>query len=118
MLILALVLVGSYLLGSIPFGYLAGLIRGIDIRKAGSGNNCSRAAARDCNYDLAKSNLWESAVLLVALYRGGCHLAAPFKSFPSHTWYGTALYPQVKIKTTAILGAGAWGTALAWLWGN
>jgi glycerol-3-phosphate acyltransferase PlsY len=32
------VLVGSYLLGSIPFGYLAGRIRGIDIRKVGSGN--------------------------------------------------------------------------------
>src|SRR5438874_8878196 len=38
MLTLALVLVGSYLLGSIPFGYLAGRIRGIDIRKVGSGN--------------------------------------------------------------------------------
>jgi acyl phosphate:glycerol-3-phosphate acyltransferase len=38
MLTLALVLVGSYLLGSIPFGYLAGRTRGIDIRKAGSGN--------------------------------------------------------------------------------
>ena len=38
MLILILVLVGSYLLGSIPFGYLAGRIGGIDIRKAGSGN--------------------------------------------------------------------------------
>src|SRR2546430_10467636 len=38
MLTLALALVGSYLLGSIPFGYLAGRIRGIDIRKAGSGN--------------------------------------------------------------------------------
>lgn len=28
----------SYLVGSIPFGYLAGCIRGIDIRKTGSGN--------------------------------------------------------------------------------
>lgn len=35
---LAAVLIGSYLLGSIPFGYLAGRIAGIDIRKAGSGN--------------------------------------------------------------------------------
>ena len=34
----AFVLVGSYLLGSIPFGCLAGRIRGIDIRKVGSGN--------------------------------------------------------------------------------
>ncbi len=38
MLTLALVLVVSFLLGSIPFGYLAGRIAGIDIRKAGSGN--------------------------------------------------------------------------------
>jgi glycerol-3-phosphate acyltransferase PlsY len=33
-----LVLIGSYLLGSIPFGYLAGRIAGVDIRKTGSGN--------------------------------------------------------------------------------
>jgi acyl phosphate:glycerol-3-phosphate acyltransferase len=31
-------LIGSYLLGSIPFGYLAGRLAGIDIRQAGSGN--------------------------------------------------------------------------------
>jgi len=38
MLALAAVVIGSYLLGSIPFGYLAGRIAGIDIRKRGSGN--------------------------------------------------------------------------------
>jgi glycerol-3-phosphate acyltransferase PlsY len=38
MLASAVVVLGSYLLGSIPFGYLAGRIRGIDIRKVGSGN--------------------------------------------------------------------------------
>ena len=38
MVTLAVLLVGSYLLGSIPFGYLAGRIVGIDIRQAGSGN--------------------------------------------------------------------------------
>ena len=38
MLTLAGVLLGSYLLGSIPFGYVAGKIRGVDIRKIGSGN--------------------------------------------------------------------------------
>lgn len=38
MITLAVVLAGSYLLGSIPFGYLAGQIAGIDIRQAGSGN--------------------------------------------------------------------------------
>ena len=38
MVTLAGLLVGSYLLGSIPFGYLAGRLVGIDIREAGSGN--------------------------------------------------------------------------------
>lgn len=38
MVTLALLLLGSYLLGSIPFGYLAGRFKGIDIRQAGSGN--------------------------------------------------------------------------------
>jgi acyl phosphate:glycerol-3-phosphate acyltransferase len=38
MLIFVVVAVASYLMGSIPFGYLAGRIAGIDIRKCGSGN--------------------------------------------------------------------------------
>jgi acyl phosphate:glycerol-3-phosphate acyltransferase len=38
MLTFAVVVIGSYLLGSIPAGYLAGRIAGIDIRKCGSGN--------------------------------------------------------------------------------
>src|SRR5437016_13551045 len=38
MFTLVLVLVASYLLGSIPFGYLAGRSAGIDIRAVGSGN--------------------------------------------------------------------------------
>jgi len=38
MLLLAGVLVGSYLLGSVPFGYLAGRMAGVDIRTLGSGN--------------------------------------------------------------------------------
>src|SRR5262245_14212331 len=38
MLAFAVAVIGSYLLGSIPFGYLAGRIAGIDIRMAGSGN--------------------------------------------------------------------------------
>jgi acyl phosphate:glycerol-3-phosphate acyltransferase len=38
MITFAVLLIGSYLLGSIPFGYLAGRLVGIDIRQAGSGN--------------------------------------------------------------------------------
>jgi glycerol-3-phosphate acyltransferase PlsY len=38
MVTLVAVAIGSYLLGSIPFGYLAGRLVGVDIRQAGSGN--------------------------------------------------------------------------------
>jgi acyl phosphate:glycerol-3-phosphate acyltransferase len=38
MLLFGTLLLGSYLLGSIPFGYLAGRLAGIDIRDVGSGN--------------------------------------------------------------------------------
>jgi glycerol-3-phosphate acyltransferase PlsY len=38
MLTFSVVVIGSYLLGSIPFGYLAGRMAGIDIRRCGSGN--------------------------------------------------------------------------------
>ena len=38
MVTLVAVLLGSYLLGSIPFGYLAGRLVGVDIRQTGSGN--------------------------------------------------------------------------------
>src|SRR4249919_3078335 len=38
MVTLTMIAIGSYFLGSIPFGYLAGRLAGIDIRKAGSGN--------------------------------------------------------------------------------
>jgi len=38
MVAVAVALIGSYLLGSIPAGYLAGRLAGVDIRKVGSGN--------------------------------------------------------------------------------
>ncbi len=38
MLTFAAAVIASYLVGSIPFGYLAARIKGIDIRKRGSGN--------------------------------------------------------------------------------
>lgn len=37
-LVIPLVCVGSYLIGSIPAGYFAGLVAGVDIRQQGSGN--------------------------------------------------------------------------------
>src|SRR5215510_2681621 len=49
-LALAALLLGSYLLGAVPFALLIGLAKGVDIRKSGSGNvgatNLSRALGR------------------------------------------------------------------------
>jgi acyl phosphate:glycerol-3-phosphate acyltransferase len=54
MLTFVIVVIGSYLLGSIPFGYLAGRIAGIDIRKCGSGNigatNVTRTLGKGYGY--------------------------------------------------------------------
>ena len=57
-------------------------------------------------------------ILFVGLSRSSCDLAPSFKSFAAHPWNGAAFYSKVKIRETAILGAGSWGTALAWLWGK
>lgn len=43
---LALLVLGAYLVGAIPFGLLLGLARGVDIRKQGSGNIGATNAGR------------------------------------------------------------------------
>jgi len=54
MIMFIVVLSGSYLLGSIPFGYLIGRIAGIDIRRVGSCNigatNVVRVLGKRCGY--------------------------------------------------------------------
>lgn len=37
-MLLALVIVGAYLLGAVPFGWVVGRLKGVDVRSAGSGN--------------------------------------------------------------------------------
>lgn len=52
-LIYALAVIGGYLLGSIPFGYLAARSAGIDIRSVGSGNIGATNVLRTGRKDLA-----------------------------------------------------------------
>jgi glycerol-3-phosphate acyltransferase PlsY len=80
MLKLATVALLSYLLGSIPAGYLAGRAAGIDIRKTGSGNvgatNVTRTLGRRYGYsvfvvDFAKGALAVYLSILLGRYIEG-----------------------------------------------
>jgi glycerol-3-phosphate dehydrogenase (NAD(P)+) len=88
------------------------------VRVGGFDCSCRGVACHHSDYNLAKSDSRQIVVLLVGLSRGSCDLAPSFKSFTAHGWDGAALYSKVKTCETAILGAGSWGTALAWLWGK
>lgn len=71
--------VAAYLLGSIPFGFIIGLIKGVDVRNHGSGNigatNVARLLGKKYGYicfllDVAKG-------LLPVLFAGRCLRGAP-----------------------------------------
>ena len=85
MLRFAAVALLSYLLGSIPAGYLAGRMAGIDIRKSGSGNigatNVTRTLGRRYGYavfvvDFAKGTL----AVCVSILLGRHVEATPFST--------------------------------------
>jgi glycerol-3-phosphate dehydrogenase (NAD(P)+) len=84
----------------------------------GLNGSCRCVALNNSGYDVAKWDRRKIVILFVGLSRCRCDLASSFQSITAHAWDGTALYSEVKIGEIAILGAGSWGTALAWLWGK
>jgi glycerol-3-phosphate acyltransferase PlsY len=63
-LLATLLLVGAYLLGSIPFGAVVARMKGVDLRKVGSGNIGATNVAR------AMGKGWAVAVLLADAAKG------------------------------------------------
>ncbi len=67
---LLILIVGGYLIGSIPFGLLVGLTRGIDVRKMGSGNigasNVGRLLGRNYFFAVMFLDLLKSLLPMLA----------------------------------------------------
>jgi glycerol-3-phosphate acyltransferase PlsY len=88
MLTFTAVVIGSYLLGSIPFGYVAGRVAGIDIRKCGSGNvgatNVIRTLGRGYGYPVFVADFLKGfwavkvSMLIAARMRPEWHSAEMF----------------------------------------
>ena len=58
---IALLFIASYVLGGIPTGYLIGRLKGIDIRKHGSGNPGTANVYRTLGKVPASSPLWRTS---------------------------------------------------------
>jgi acyl phosphate:glycerol-3-phosphate acyltransferase len=87
-------LLGGYLLGSIPSGYLAGRLRGIDIRTRGSGNLGATNVVRVLGWGLG------IAVLLLDVAKGFGAVAL----LPHLTPYAASDWLRVGIGLAAVLG--------------
>ena len=79
MVSLATIIIVSYLLGSIPFGYIAGRIAGIDIRTAGSGNvgatNVVRILGRRYGYPVFALDVLKGfGAVKISMVMSGQHL--------------------------------------------
>ncbi|MBX3478935.1 MAG: glycerol-3-phosphate 1-O-acyltransferase PlsY [Caulobacter sp.] len=135
LLTLLLVTVGGYLLGSIPFGFIAARLAGIDIRTVGSGNIGATNVLRTGRKDLAALTLIGDsgkgalAVLLagllthwtplaMALAAGGAftgHLFPVWLKFKGGKGVATFFGTMLAIAWPAGLLAGATWLAMAFL---
>lgn len=94
----ASLIAGAYLLGSIPFGLLIGLARGVDIREQGSGNIGATNAGR------VLGRKWGLLCLALDLLKGfGPALAANVLLVPATLDAGAALL-WIAVGAAAVLG--------------
>jgi acyl phosphate:glycerol-3-phosphate acyltransferase len=111
---LLLIVATSYLLGSIPFGYLlVRVFRGEDVRRSGSGNigatNVSRKSPLLGGLTLVLDALKGSTAVLLALFflrdefTGWAYANVPWH--PDHAWTAMPDPAQARVVTAAALAA-------------
>lgn len=74
-----LLIIASYLLGSIPFGLIVGKLKGIDIRNSGSGNigstNAIRVLGKKWGFLASTFDVLKGAIIIVIIYiLEGCNI--------------------------------------------
>ena len=134
----SLLVLGAYLVGAIPFGFIIGKLNGVDVRKAGSGNigatnvtrTVGKTAGRVCfALDLVKGALPVLAALLIyregeyawlALVCGAAailgHIFPVYLKFKGGKGISTAAGVAVALAPLPLVGAAAvWGAVfLIW----
>ena len=81
MFLLVIAAIAAYLLGSIPFGYLAGRLHGVALRAVGSGNIGATNAGR------VLGRLWGWGVFILDFSKGaGCTLLGMIPAFKEGPW--------------------------------
>jgi len=90
----ALLIIGAYLLGSIPFSYLAGRSKGVDLRKRGTqqvgGGNLWRTASKKLGLTVGMWDFFKGMLMVLVAWRlgldAGQQLAVGLGAVVGHNW--------------------------------
>jgi len=90
----ALLIIGAYLLGSIPLSYLAGRSRGIDLRKRGTqqvgGGNLWRTTSKKLGLTVGMWDFFKGMLMVLVAWRlnldAGQQLAVGLGAVAGHNW--------------------------------
>src|SRR5439155_1727601 len=121
----ALAIVLAYVVGSVPSAYIAGTLRGVDLRKHGSGNLGATNVIRVLGPRIglvrfrlldASGEHWSAASRRGESIRKGRRANALHDGNGGHRprrGAGGTRCRALRVTRCAVVGAGAWGTALA-----
>lgn len=134
----SLLVIGAYLVGAIPFGFIIGKLYGVDVRKAGSGNigatNVTRTVGKTAGkvcfaLDLVKGALPVLAALLIyqgekyawlALACGAAaiagHIFPVYLKFKGGKGISTAAGVALALAPLPLVGAAAVWVAVFFIW--